>query len=566
MVVIPMARINLGVLDDATMKEFSDMISFFLWYPDIFLDINAIKNDDGKRIGMQLDPDQRLELRCLCRFKSTYLTLSRGGAKSMLEVFCKFIKCALIPNRMECITANTREIAATIVQEKYDLLISNFPSLQNEVVKTSFSKNNAIIRFKSGGKLFVAPCAQTAKGLRAHGVGGDEFAQLKYFDWMDVSVHYIDAPRKTIGPDSFVNPYETTNLDYFTTAWFKNTDAYDTLKQNIHNMINLNGSMAISANWELPCMYGRGEPRSTILERKQNDPPLFFSFNYENEWIGAVENGLLDIKHLMENRSISTPEWEASPDSEYIISMDVAHSQNENANKSSICVLKLSRLPDNRIRNVAMVNLITLPNGLNFTDQAIAFKRIFNAFSANMAVCDANGLGQGLLDELLKEQVDPDTGEILECWDTVNTTNLPQYEGAKKCLYALTAQGKNSDMVLTFKAYVEGNKLQLLEQNNGAGYDVNSEEYEERIVPCIQTDFFIDEVNNLKLVVNGGKVTVERDSNKLDKDRYSCVAMGIYYIETEENVISTSSDRVDFSSLYRKTKIHTRRKSLFGRK
>ena len=68
MVVIPMARINLGVLDDATMKEFSDMISFFLWYPDIFLDINAIKNDDGKRIGMQLDPDQRLELRCVCRF------------------------------------------------------------------------------------------------------------------------------------------------------------------------------------------------------------------------------------------------------------------------------------------------------------------------------------------------------------------------------------------------------------------------------------------------------------------------------------------------------------------
>lgn len=561
-----MAKINLRGLDDEIMKEFSNMISFFLWYPDIFLDINAARNDEGKRIGMQLNPDQRMTLRCLCRFKSTYLTLPRGGAKSMDQVFAKIIKCVLIPNRLECVVASTKEIAATIVHEKFDLLIANFPALANEVVGTNFQKNSAEIRFKSGGKLFVAACAQNAKGLRAHGVGGDEFAQLKYCNWMDVSVHYIDAPRHTSGPEPFINPYETTNLDYFTTAWFKNTDSYSTLKSNIENMINLNGSMAISANWELPCMYGRGESRSAILERKASDPPLFFSFNYENEWLGAVENGLVDIKHLMEHRSITTPEWKAQPDCEYVVSMDVAHSQNENANKSSICVLKLSRYPDNRIRSVSMVNLIVLPNGLNFTDQAIAFKKIFYAFNAIIAICDANGLGQGLLDELLKEQIDPESGEILECWDTVNTTNTPQYAGARRCLYALTAQGKNSDMVLAFKSYVEGGKLLLLEQNNGAGYDINSEEYEEFVVPCVQTDFFVDEVNNLKIVINGGKVSVERASSKLDKDRYSCVAMGIYYIETEENKPTASSEQVDFSSLYKKVNIHTRRKSLFGRR
>lgn len=561
-----MARINLKGLDNDVMKEYSNMLSYFLWYPDVFLDINAVRNDEGKRIGMQLNPDQRLDLRCLCRFKSTYLTLPRGGAKSMIEVFAKFIKCCLIPNRLECVVANTKEIAATIVQEKVDLLTSNFPALANEIVKSNFTKNMATIWFKSGGKLFVAACAQTAKGLRAHGVGGDEFAQLKYFDWMDVSAHYIDAPRQTTGPEPFINPYETMNLDYFTTAWFKNTDSYETLKGNISDMVNLNGKMAISANWELPCMYGRGESRSEILKRKETDPPLFFSFNYENEWLGAVENGLLDIRHLMEHRSITTPEWEAAPDCEYVISMDVAHSQNANANKSAICVLKLSRLPDGRIRNVAMVNLILLPNGLNFTDQAVAFKKIYYAFNANMAICDANGLGQGLLDELLKEQVDPESGEILECWDTVNTSNVPQYDGARKCLYALTAQGKNSDMVLAFKSYVEGGKLLLLEQNNGAGVDINSEEYERQIVPRVQTDFFVDEVNNLKLVINAGKVSVERSSSKLDKDRYSCVAMGIYYIETEENKPSSSSKGVDFSSLYKRTNFHTRRKSLFGRK
>lgn len=38
-------------------------------------------------------------------------------------------------------------------------------------------------------------------------------------------------------------------------------------------------------DWELACSYGRGIPRSAILERKESLPPLNFAMNYESRWV-----------------------------------------------------------------------------------------------------------------------------------------------------------------------------------------------------------------------------------------------------------------------------------------
>ena len=49
-----------------------------------------------------------------------------------------------------------------------------------------------------------------------------------------------------------------------------------------------------------------------------------------------------------------------------------------------------------------------------------------------------NGLGKGLLDELLKEQFDPITGDTLECWNTVNTDDEPDDPDAEKMFICFT--------------------------------------------------------------------------------------------------------------------------------
>jgi hypothetical protein len=48
-----------------------------------------------------------------------------------------------------------------------------------------------------------------------------------------------------------------------------------------------------------------------------------------------------------------------------------------------------------------LVNLFTISNALNFTAQALEIKKIKRAFGARMAIVDSNGLGVGLVDELI---------------------------------------------------------------------------------------------------------------------------------------------------------------------
>ena len=53
--------------------------------------------------------------------------------------------------------------------------------------------------------------------------------------------------------------------------------------------------------------------------------------------------------------------------------------------------------------------------------------------------------------------------------------------------------------------------------------------------------------------LNGGKLTVERNSRTLDKDRYSSVAYMCYYIMNYENKKEKQS-KVDFSNLFKFSK------------
>lgn len=158
----------------------------------------------------------------------------------------------------------------------------------------------------------------------------------------------------------------------------------------------------------------------------------------------------------------------------------------------------------------------------------------------------------GLVDELLKEQFDPITNESLGCWNTINTEQEPEIPYAEECLYALKSQQINHDIIVNFTNYIESGKLKLLEKRQDAGYELHDEEYiKNEVLPFAQTDLLLDEIANLKLIVNenNGKLSVERATRKVDKDRYSALAYGLYYIKLyEENdyIIDTCGDASDF--------------------
>ena len=56
--------------------------------------------------------------------------------------------------------------------------------------------------------------------------------------------------------------------------------------------------------------------------------------------------------------------------------------------------------------------------------------------------------------------------------------------------------------------------------------------FKNNILPHIQTDFLLEEVANLKIKkLPSGKYTTEQVTKRIDRDRYSAVAYGLWYIK-----------------------------------
>ena len=175
---------------------------------------------------------------------------------------------------------------------------------------------------------------------------------------------------------------------------------------------------------------------------------------------------------------------------------------------------------------------MTVSNAMNFSAQACLVKKVKKDFLAKAVIVDGNGLGAGLIDELLKESYDPVTGQYLGCWNTMNTDNQPETKDAEKCLFDMKAQHFQSKVVADFIDAVESGKLKLLEKRQDADFTVKDKQNMElNVLPYVQTDLLFEEIANLKLKhMSNGALSVEKVVKKVDKDRFSALSYLIFYI------------------------------------
>lgn len=534
--------------DKKLIEKWTELVLYWRWFPDLFIDMVTPKTG-----GIRLDLDQRVFLRALARFYKTYDVFPRGYGKTFIEVLYVFIVCLLYPDSNISLSAQTKESSAGMIKDKIAEIKKYFPMLSSEIIKENYSKDTSEVYFANGSKLDNLANAQSSKGKRRHRLNMEESALINDFIYQDALEPIPNVPRRMLSNGN-VNPYELSGqMHFLTTAYFKNTE-YDRLMSMLDDMINLKGSFVLGSDWKLACEYGRGETKTQILDKKDKVSPVFFATNYESRWIGNAENCLVDIEKLMKLRVLPKAEIKGDGKSEYYIGVDVARSTKTKNNQTSICIGKVKRDKNDKIKNIQIVNLVNLPNGMNFTGQAIAIKKIRSMFNAVKVVIDSNGLGIGLVDELLKSHIDPMTGEELLAFETTNTDHESDEMETIKCLHCIMAQNINTEIIVNFMGIIESAKLQLLEKIDQNNIDYTNNDFlKNGQLASVQTDFFIEEVSNLQLkTTNGGKLTVERNSNALDKDRYSAIAYMTYYIMTYENK-SKKDNEIDLSCLLKMT-------------
>lgn len=332
---------------------------------------------------------------------------------------------------------------------------------------------------------------------------------------------------------------------FITTAYMKN-EAYDRNVKMMKDMINLDRTFCLGADYRLPATYGRGRSIEEIEALEEKVGTVFFNTNYRSRWIGINENCIVDINKLESLRTIPKAELKSDGKSEYYLSVDVARSSKGSNNQTSIMIGKVKRDKKGKINRIQIVYTANLPQGLNFTQQSLYIKKLKYRFDVKMCVVDINGLGVGLLDEMMKPQFDSVTGEEFPAFDTTNTDFECDEADADECVFGLRAQGINSDIIVNFMNYVDMGKVQLLSKVDLNSIDSSKDFMENLMLPHLQTSLFVDEVANVSVkTLSNGKLGIEQNTRNIDKDRLSAMMYLLYYIEKHEN--QTQQKKTDVS-------------------
>lgn len=531
-------------------EKYVQFISWCRFYPDLFLDL--IKPPTG---GINLQADQRILLRCDARFASVYGCFSRGYSKTLMEILSAHVTAIFFPRIHLAISAQTKSNSASLIKDKFQEIMNFYPMLNNEIAKATFSKDESVILFKNGSRLDNLANSQNSKGQRRHRMTMEESALMDAFTFEDALKPIVEIGRNTVGKYSVIDPEELNQqILFMTTPGWKGSDEYVRNMQMIKNMIDLQGDIVLGSNWMLSCWYGRGSTKAQILSKKKNMSTVTFDQNYGGRWTGSSNNALVNVNRLMDCRVLKTPIMELEhKNDEFYMAIDVARSQKTSNNQSSVCIGKVIRnATTNRITHIDICNLMNISNVKNFTEQTVIIKKLADRYKVRKVVVDGNGLGAGLVDELLKDTVDPNTGQKLGCWDTINTTNRPETADADRIVYDLKAQSAQSKIVSVFIDMVDSKKVRLLEKKQDSDFtEKDREDFERKVLPFIQTDLLFEEVSNLKIKhLPSGAITVEKVVSKLNKDRFSALAYLLWYVNEYENSVVQKITDDDMSKLF----------------
>lgn len=201
---------------------------------------------------------------------------------------------------------------------------------------------------------------------------------------------------------------------FITTAGYKGTFSYDKLIQILcQSVARPQDNIILGGSWRVPVIEGLLD-RDFVSQLKLDGTfnEASFEREYESKWTGDVESAFFSSEIFDRNRILNLPEYKPngrnSAKTYYMMGVDVGRF----GCNTEIIVFKVTPVPSGGAPLKQVVNIYTY-EAEHFGMQALKLKKIFNQYHCKIAVIDGNGLGAGLVDFLVTDQIDPDTGETL---------------------------------------------------------------------------------------------------------------------------------------------------------
>ena len=533
-------------------------IAYWREYPDMFIDfLQTGENGKIPDSGLHFYFYQRVFLRAAMRYKYVYFVFPRAYSKSFLSVLTLMIRCILYPRAKLFVTSGGKEQAAGIIKEKVDELCALVPALDRELDRrpgqTRQSKDYCIFKFKSGSYFDNLAATEKSRGKRRHGGLMEECVGIDGTILNEVIIPIMNVSRLCM--DGTMQQDETLNKSqiYVTTAGWKGTFAYDKLIQLLVRMIvEPEKAFIMGGTWRIPVLMKLLD-RSFLqdLQRDGTYNEASFDREYESKWSGTAENAFFNGEVFDRNRILKQPEYEhsgrSSLHSYYVLSVDVGRKGCD----SVICVWKVT--PQSAGPAIkSLVNIYTMDDA-HFQDQAIKLKRLYYKYKARRLVIDANGIGIGLVDYMVKSQNDEVSGEHFPDFGVYGGTQADAQEEYKKyrtneteedAMYLMKASAPiNSEAHANAQTQMNAGKVKLLIDervakvkllDTVAGKKMTPEKRAEYLKPFTLTSILKEEMMNLREENEGINIILKQANKGIKKDKFSAFEYGLYYIKIEE--------------------------------
>lgn len=526
-------------------------IAYWREYPDMFVDYLL---EMGNPQDFKFFFYQRVFLRIAMRHQYVYAVFPRAYSKSFLSIMTLMIRCILYPKCKLFVTSGGKEQAAGIMKEKVQEICNLIPAFKQEIDwtrgKTLEGKDYAKYVFQNESYFDNIAARESSRGKRRHAGVIEECVGVDGQILSEVIIPTMNISRMCM--DGSTHPEEQLNKSqlYITTAGYKNTYPYDKLIQFlVWQIVKPEKAMIMGGTYKIPVLVkllDKNFVKDLKMDGTFNESS--FAREYESKWSGTVEDAFFNSESFDRNRILKQPEKEASgrigKGGFYVLSMDVGRKGCD----SVICVFKVTPQPQG-VSLKQLVNIFTLSDE-HFEDQCIKVKKLFYKFKAKRLVIDGNGLGIGLLDYLVKPQIDPDTNELFPDFGVYNDEDgyYKKYR-TQNCeqdaLYVIKANAPiNTEAHANAQTQLSSGKVKMLIDERVAktkllgtkvGQNMTPEERAKYLKPFTLTSILKEEMMNLREETEGVNIILKQANRGIRKDKFSAFEYGLYYIKNEED-------------------------------
>lgn len=449
-----------------------------------------------------------------------------------------------------------------------------------EVEEVINNQVNTIVKFRNGSYIEIVTANQNARCGRANMLIIDEARMVNNLVIESVLKKFMTATRQAgfMELEKYADyPLEKNQEIYLTSAWYANNWCYSLFRDYAAGMITGKDYFVAALPYQLSI-------KEKLLDRRQVEADMassdFNEVSWTMEmcaefWSGAdgalysydaisparqLKYALLPPKlsALLSDKRVRIPQ--KAHNEVRIVSADIAlmQSTGKTANNDATAVF-VNQMLLNENGSRAIKNIVYTQNyeGLRAEEQALEIRRLFAQYDGDWLVIDARGLGLPVVDLLMADIYDPETGETycaLGCYNNEEINKRCKVRNAPKKIWAILATNDiNSQCALALREEFRQNNIRLLTNEENfdedfeqiSGFSRLSLEDKLRIKAVyVNTSLTVNELINLETEVRGNYVRVKEKSG-CRKDRFSSLSYNIWLATMLEKEHTIEQNRKD---------------------